>query len=356
VTPLRITWVVPLLRFAGGIRVVFEHTRGLLERGHDVRIVVPRDPPGLARAREWVLEHWVTRSREVLAGYGFADRVIETRGLDPRDFPDADVTLATAHQNAAAVAAAPPRCGRRAYFLQGYEVFLPGLAESVDAGWRLPLERITIASWLSTLAREKFGVGTWGPVVNGVDFAQFHDRGRRENRPPVLGMMYETMPWKGIEDGFAAIAEARRALPEVPLRMYGRPRLRHPIARGDRYERNPTQARLAAFYRECDVFLSPSWTEGCQLPPMEAMASGCAVVATNVGGIPDYAIAGRTAIVAAPHDPAALAAGLVRLLADAGERRRMAQAGKEHIARFTWPAATAQLEAILLRIAAGESA
>jgi tetratricopeptide (TPR) repeat protein len=32
---------------------------------------------------------------------------------------------------------------------------------------------------------------------------------------------------------------------------------------------------LSAIYRECDFFLSPSWTEGFALPPMEAMGSGC---------------------------------------------------------------------------------
>ena len=43
-TPLRITWVLPSLAFTGGIRVVYEHTRQLRARGHEVRLVVPTGP------------------------------------------------------------------------------------------------------------------------------------------------------------------------------------------------------------------------------------------------------------------------------------------------------------------------
>jgi len=43
--PLRITWVLPFQRFTGGIRVVYEHSRQLLARGHDVTLVVPREDP-----------------------------------------------------------------------------------------------------------------------------------------------------------------------------------------------------------------------------------------------------------------------------------------------------------------------
>ena len=58
-----------------------------------------------------------------------------------------------------------------------------------------------------------------------------------------------------------------------------------------------SRIEIRNIYNSCDVFLSPSWAEGSQAPPMEAMACGCAVLATNVGGIPDYAIAGETAAV-----------------------------------------------------------
>ena len=71
----------------------------------------------------------------------------------------------------------------------------------VDATWKLPLERIVIASWLRELAQEKFGVHAHGPVPNGVDLEIFHPRGRHDSDRPTVGMLYELQAWKGFEEG-----------------------------------------------------------------------------------------------------------------------------------------------------------
>jgi glycosyltransferase involved in cell wall biosynthesis len=359
---LRITFVLPSLSFTGGVRVVYEHTRQLIARGHAVRLVVPTLRPALPwtgegrrRLRAWIIDRWIERNERALRFYGMGDHVLRVPRLDARYFPDGDVLVATAWMTAAPVASPPARCGRGAYFLQHYEVFSPGLEAAVDATWRLPLERIVIATWLARLAHERFGVGVWGPVLNGVNQDLFHARSRHDNEPPVVGMLYELQAWKGVDDGFAAIAVARQAVPGLRLQLFGKSRLRHRLRPGDRYERSPRPERVGAIYRECDLYLSPSWTEGCGLPPMEAMASGCAVVATEVGGIPDVAIAGETVLTAPPRQPAELGAQLGRLAADRELRRRIAEAGRRHIARFTWEASTAALEECLLAIVAGRS-
>jgi len=113
------------------------------------------------------------------------------------------------------------------------------------------------------------------------------------------------------------------------------------------FHENPAQDELRQIYSSCDILVFSSWQEGCGLPPMEAMACQCAVVATNVGSIPDYALAGRTALISEPRDPEALAQNIVRLLDDEAELRRISQAGYEHIRQFTWERATDKLEQVL---------
>jgi hypothetical protein len=360
---LRITWVLPFLQFTGGIRVVYEHSRQLIARGHEVTLVAPRSAPGLplgaagVRAwRVWAAEKFILRSERMIDHYGLRERLRVVPALAGAELPPADVTLATSFHTAPAVADAPAAAGRRAYFLQHYEAFNPADAVPVDASWGLAMERIVIASWMVPFAAERFGVRVWGPVVNGVDLAQFNARGRTESAPPVVGMLYETMPWKGCADGFAAVERARQDVPALRLHLFGRPRLARRLDARDVFERNPAPARLSEIYRACDFFLSPSWTEGCQLPPMEAMASGCAVVATEVGGVPDYTIPGETALTAPPRRPELLAAHLVRLATDRPFARALAQRGHAHISAFTWERATDQLEQVLLAIARGESA
>jgi glycosyltransferase involved in cell wall biosynthesis len=81
---------------------------------------------------------------------------------------------------------------------------------------------------------------------------------------------------------------------------------------------------------------------------MEAMACGAALCTYDNGGSRDYAIDGRTAVVAPRRDLDALASGLTRLLDDADLRRRVAREGQDFVrAQFNWERATARLESIL---------
>jgi glycosyltransferase involved in cell wall biosynthesis len=82
---------------------------------------------------------------------------------------------------------------------------------------------------------------------------------------------------------------------------------------------------------ELDVLALPSWTEGLPLVVLEAMAQRRPVVATPVGGTPEVVVDGETGLLVPPRDPDALAAALRRLLADAGLRRRMGEAGYERV-------------------------
>ena len=50
----------------------------------------------------------------------------------------------------------------------------------------------------------------------------------------------------------------------------------------------PTRAQLRLLYNKSKIFVLPSLVEGMSLPPLEAMACGCAVVVTNNGGVNEY--------------------------------------------------------------------
>jgi glycosyltransferase involved in cell wall biosynthesis len=63
-----------------------------------------------------------------------------------------------------------------------------------------------------------------------------------------------------------------------------------------------------------DVFCLPSYMEGCPNVVLEALASGRAVVASRVGGIPELITDGVNGVLVPPGDPDALAAGLAKAL------------------------------------------
>ena len=98
----------------------------------------------------------------------------------------------------------------------------------------------------------------------------------------------------------------------------------------DRYEYVGVYSRpeeRAAFMRSVDVFVMPSFTEGTPNSIIEAMAHGRAVIASDVGGIPDV-LDEESGILVPPGDSGALAAALVRLARDAGLRARMGKAAR----------------------------
>ena len=93
---------------------------------------------------------------------------------------------------------------------------------------------------------------------------------------------------------------------------------------------------MAGLYRDADLMLNPSLADNMPNSVLEALASGVAVVTTNVGGIPYIVSDGATALLVAPGDPQAMAAAALRLLGDAALRARLVDAGLREAERYTW--------------------
>jgi glycosyltransferase involved in cell wall biosynthesis len=336
---VKITFLCPHLRIAGGVRAILSHADRLARRGHEVTVLVParrawsawwrnrfpRDPewlPALAARVRWVPE-WTAAA-----------------------IPAGDAVIATAWQSVEAVASAPAACGRKFYFIQHYESLYHGQAAQVDASYRVPLRKIVISTWLADVMAERFDTPA-AVVVTPVDEGLFRpvpveDDGRRR----VL-MLFHEYAWKGVADGLEAFGRARARHPEWSLVGFGlkAPPSRLPFAE---FHENLPQERLAWLYSRCPIYLCPSWDEGLGMPAMEAMACGAALCTYDNGGCRDYAIDGRTAVVAPRRDLDALAWGLTRLMEDTELRGRIARQGQDFVrAQFDWERATARLESLL---------
>jgi glycosyltransferase involved in cell wall biosynthesis len=95
----------------------------------------------------------------------------------------------------------------------------------------------------------------------------------------------------------------------------------------DRVRFSGFRADVENVYGAADVVCVPS-TQPDPLPnaALEAAAAGCCVVAADHGGLPEILDGGRTGLLVAPGDAAALAATLARLQADPAQRARLGAA------------------------------
>ena len=92
-------------------------------------------------------------------------------------------------------------------------------------------------------------------------------------------------------------------------------------------------AERIGLYRRAAAVVFPSLYEGFGLPPLEAMACGCPVAASNAGSLPE--VVGDAAVLFDPTDVAAIAAGVVEALDRSSE---LASAGLTRASAFTWDA------------------
>lgn len=89
--------------------------------------------------------------------------------------------------------------------------------------------------------------------------------------------------------------------------------------------------RLQQLYARAAVVVLPSRQEGLPVSLLEAMAHGCPIVATSVGGIPQLIEHGHSGLLVPPRDPAALRTAIEALLADPELGRRMGNAARARV-------------------------
>lgn len=100
---------------------------------------------------------------------------------------------------------------------------------------------------------------------------------------------------------------------------------------------------IADVYRSSEIFISTSWWEGFGLPPLEAMACGCAVISSAAGGVNEYARKDKNCLMFEPRNEMALKQSLIRMIEDKDLRNRLAANGIKTAKNFTWQTSVKQL-------------
>ncbi len=181
-------------------------------------------------------------------------------------------------------------------------------------------------------------------IYNGIDTERFHPPLPLPNRAGAVRVLAagNLHAWKGMDHLFRSVATLESG--DVHLRIAGdgqeEAALRS-LARTLGLEKNVEflglRSDLDELLRETDIFVHPVVAqEAFGLAVAEAMASGCAIIASRIGGLPELIEEGSSGLLVPPGDAGAIAAALRRLVADRAERERLgANARRRVVEHFT---------------------
>jgi len=104
---------------------------------------------------------------------------------------------------------------------------------------------------------------------------------------------------------------------------------------------------LLYLYNAAEMLAHPAFYEGFGLPPLEAMACGLPVVASNVASLPE--VVGDAGQLIDPHDVDELTVSMWRVLNDSKLRQQMREKGLVQAGRFSWERAACETMEIYKR-------
>jgi GT2 family glycosyltransferase len=334
---LRIVYVTEDTGIGGGHRDIFEHLNRLADRGHDVSLYTLGDRP------EWF------DLRATTPVHTFADYDALVAALAPLDA----IKVATWWMTALPVFRASVARGIPVYFVQDIETsYYPdheNARHAVLDSYRPEFRYMTISAWNRERLRE---LGLDAELIPpGIDLDTFTPRpdvARREDMVLALG---RSNPLKNLP----LTLDAWRALgaPRPELRLFGiEPELA--TDPGMRYVQAPSDEQVNELFCQATVFVQTSIHEGFALPPLEAMATGAAVVCTDAHGNRDFCVDGVNCLMPDP-DPRAVSAAIARLLGDPELRASLGRAGIETAADYAWERRIDALEGFYERVARSRS-
>ena len=255
------------------------------------------------------------------------------------------IKVATWWDTASPVWLASVTHGVPAFFVQDIETsYYPGdmaMTAHVLASYRQEFRYMTISGWNRDRLAE-LGLSA-AMVPPGIDLETFRPLSGVARRDDMLLALGRTNPLKNLPltiDAWRALGETR---PE--LVMFGiEPELGP--EHGATYVTRPSDEGVNELFNQAAVFVQTSTHEGFCLPPLEAMATGAAVVCTDAHGNRDFCVDGENCLIPEPTVES-VSGAIARLLGDPALRARLGAAGIATAADFTWDKRIDELEDFL---------
>lgn len=265
---------------------------------------------------------------------GVSSRTLTALSAIP--FEQYDVVIATTWRTAHWLAERCFGAAKSAYLIFHDETKSGHPVVGVRTSWALPMKKLFISEHSLEMARREGAAPPLFRIALGVEHSVYRLYRPLNGRAPAVACSLSTKASKGNSTALAALDMVAPFVEGLKVHFYGFKR-RAAVPGYGRYISRPTDVDVAeSILSRASVYLSASHIEGFGLAAAEAVACGCALVATDSGGIREYARHGETALLSEPGHVKGLAENLFRALTVPDLRLALAENGLRVIRRFTW--------------------
>jgi glycosyltransferase involved in cell wall biosynthesis len=106
-----------------------------------------------------------------------------------------------------------------------------------------------------------------------------------------------------------------------------------------------TEEELVSLYSNATCFLYPSLYEGFGMPPLEAMACGCATIVSDTSSLPE--VCGEASLYVNPLNIQSITEAILKVINNVNLRKELISKGKKQVEKFSWQESGTLLKAII---------
>ncbi|MBK5721227.1 glycosyltransferase family 4 protein [Dysgonomonas sp. Marseille-P4677] len=356
---LKINMVLPYFgsRAGGGLKVMYEYAKRLSARGHDITIYSSvrtnyrqeYNKSDFTLKRKCLIKSikgrqrpkWFSLPKDIIC------KIIPY--VSDTYIRNADVCISTWWAIAYHISGLSLSKGVKFNLIQAYETIMTSESENdVHDSYKLPINHIVISSYLEKIVSCYAKNGRISYIPNAIDLDIYKLIIPIENRiPQTLILRYSSSKYKACKYAIEAFIHLKEKYADLDVILFSSEKKPDNLPRWMKYIYGSSDT--VPLYNKSAIYVSSSITEGWPLPPMEAMACGCACVCTNIPSHLSYMIDGENALLVEPESVDDLITRISYLIDNSHKRIELAKHSNLLIKQYDWECSVDKLESLFYK-------
>lgn len=342
---MKVTFVLPGRGRSGGIRSTVKAANGLVDKGHDVRLLVSTANSGSIRIKTASL--WLKYKYPHGADWVdmFKSKVESFKDISGCCFDKSEIVIASGWWAAGEIKKLNSKDITKVHHVRG----MLRNPNDMSRYWSENVPKIVVGSYLVDIIKKTCNQNVYAVIHNGIDPGEYYPvlpEAQRNSIGTIFGLSYQKDPqtvlsvlnyiWSDHIKAETLVFGSCRKPPQIPSGIY---------------YRLPSIELARQLYSRSLVWFLASSSEGFPAPPLEAMACGCAVVSTDCGGgVRDIIEDGYNGFIVPVGNSELMVKRIGQLLNDSQLRKYFVINSQETVKNFSWQSSINKLEQALLSL------